>query len=289
MEFRALRGNFGAEVVGVPADLQVDEESFRQIEAAWFQHSILLFRGLSLTPQQHIAFTRRLGPLHVMREHLAVTLPGLPEVFVVSNALEDGKPIGLKRAGEGFHTDGEDKRIPNAGSFLYAIKVPPERGDTLFVDMYAAYEALPEDIKQRLVGRRARFSRIDLHHVHYPLLPALTEQQKRERADVHHPLLRRHPRSGRTSLYIGRWACDIDGMPAEEGRKLIAYLQEFAQQPRFIYRQQWRVGDAVLWDNRCTQHCATGFDDDKHVRTMYRTTLEGDVPEMAVPPAARVA
>jgi len=139
------------------------------------------------------------------------------------------------------------------------------------------------------VGRQARFSRIDLHNVHYPLLPALTEQQKRERPDVYHPLLRRHPRSGRTSLYIGRWACDIEGMPADEGRALITWLQQFAQQPQFIYRQKWRVGDAVLWDNRCTQHCATGFDDEKYVRIMYRTTLEGDVPEMALPKTALVA
>jgi taurine dioxygenase len=282
MEFRPLHDSFGAEVIGVPPDLQVDEATFRRIEAAWFQYSILLFRDLRMTPAQHVAFTRRLGPLHVLREHLSLTLPDHPQVSVVSNALRDGKPIGLKRAGEGFHTDGEDKRIPNAGSFLYAIEVPPERGDTLFVDMYAVHDALSKDVKLRLVGRRARFSRIDLHNVHYPLLPALTPQQKLERPDVYHPLLRRHPHSGRTSLYIGRWACYIEGMPEDEGRALIACLQAFARQPQFIYRQQWRVGDAVLWDNRCTQHCATGFDDENRVRTMYRTTLEGEVPEMAL-------
>jgi alpha-ketoglutarate-dependent taurine dioxygenase len=283
MEFRPLQGNFGAEVIGVPSDLRVSDGDLKAIETAWFDYSILLFRNLSMSPADHIAFTERLGPLHIMKEHMAATLPGHPEVFVVSNATKDGKPIGLKRAGEGFHTDGEDKRIPNAASFLYAIEVPPERGDTLFVDMYAVYEALPDDVKQRLAGRRARFSRIDMHQVHYPLLPALTEQQKLDRPDVYHPVLRRHPRSGRTSLYIGRWACDIEGMDPTEGRDLIEYLQDFAHQPRFVYRHQWRVGDAVLWDNRCTQHCATGFDDERHVRIMYRTTLEGDVPVMAQP------
>ena len=129
-----------------------------------------------------------------------MNLPGHPEVFVVSNALKDGKPIGLKRAGEGYHTDGEDKRFPNAGSFLYAIEVPPEEGDTIFVDMYAVHDALPADMRRALEGRRARFSRIDLHDVHYPLMPALTEAQKLDRPDVWHPLLRRHPRTGRTSL-----------------------------------------------------------------------------------------
>jgi alpha-ketoglutarate-dependent taurine dioxygenase len=283
MKFRPLYGTFGAEVIGVPPDLRVSDTDFRRIEAAWFQYSILLFRGLDMSPADHVAVTERFGPLHIMKEHLAATLPGYPEVFVVSNATKDGKPIGLKRAGEGFHTDGEDKRVPNAGSFLYAIEVPPERGDTLFVDMYGVHDALPDDVRARLEGKRARFSRIDMHHVHYPLLPALTEQQKLDRPDVWHPLLRRHPRSGRTSLYIGRWACDIEGMDPAEGRALLAWLQDFAQQPRFVYRHKWRVGDAILWDNRCTQHCAAGFDDERHVRIMYRTTLEGDVPVMAQP------
>lgn len=280
MEFRPLHGNFGAEVVGVPPDLQVDDAVFRDIEQAWFRHSILLFRGLTMTPEQHIAFTSRFGPLHVM-EPLSMNLPGHPEVFVVSNATKDGKPIGLKRAGEGYHSDGEDKRIPNAGSFLYAIEVPPEEGDTIFVDMYGVLKALPEATRLKLEGRRARYSRIDLHHIHYPLMDPLTEAQKLARPDVFHPLLRRHPGSGRTSLYIGRWACDIDGMDHAEGRALVQELRAFAQRPRFAYRHKWRVGDAILWDNRCTQHCATGFRDDIYVRTMYRTTLEGDVPEMA--------
>lgn len=280
IELRPLGGSFGAEVIGVPATLEMDEAMFRDVEAAWYRHSILLFRGLQLSPEQQIAFTRRLGPLHYMLPP-NIVLDGHPEIFVVSNETKDGKPFGLKRAGEGFHSDGEDKQIPNAGSLLYAIKIPPERGDTLFVDMYAAYDALPADIRGKLQGRRARFSRIDLHHVHYPLLPPLSEQQKRDRPDVYHPLLRQHPKSGRTALYLGRWACDIEGMPADEGRALVKWLQEFAQQPRFIYRHVWKVGDAVLWDNRCTQHCATGFDDDKYVRTMYRTTLEGETPLMA--------
>ena len=280
VEFRPLQGTFGAEVIGVAPTLEMDDATFRQVEAAWYRHSILLFRGLKMTPEQHIAFTKRLGPLHLM-EPPNITLADHPEVFVVSNATKDGKPLGLKRAGEGFHSDGEDKKIPNAGSFLYAIQVPPERGDTLFVDMYAAHDALPEEIRRKLVGRRGRFSRIALHHVHYPLMAPLTEEQKRARPDVFHPILRKHPHSGRTALYLGRWATDIEGIPAEEGRALIKWLQEFAQQPQFIFRQRWKVGDAVLWDNRCTQHCATGFDDEKYVRTMYRTTLEGEEPIMA--------
>jgi alpha-ketoglutarate-dependent taurine dioxygenase len=276
---------FGAEILGAPPTLELSEEGFRAAEEAWFRYSILVFRNLSMSPEQHIAFTRRLGPLHVMVP-LHFNLDGYPEIFVVGNAEEGGKPVGLRDAGMGFHSDGEDKAIPNAGSFLYGIQVPPEGGDTLFADMYDAWDALPEATKQQLTGRRARFSRIALHHVHYPHLPELTEEQKRERPDVWHPIARRHPRTGRTALYIGRWAVEIEGMPEAEGKALIDHLVRFAQQPERVYRHHWRPGDAVLWDNRCTQHCATPFDGSRYTRRMHRTTLEGDVPLLAEVPEA---
>jgi putative 2-oxoglutarate oxygenase len=202
-EIRPLSGGFGAEIAGVDPGLDLDAAALRAVEAAWYRHSILLFRGLAMSPQQHIAFTRRLGALHIMMPP-EFNLADLPEIFVVSNAVSDGKPVGLRRAGMGFHTDGEDKTLPNAGSFLYAREVPPEGGDTIFVDMYAAYEALPAEIRDRLRGRRARFSRTALHNVNYPHLRPLTQMQSLQRPDVFHPLLRRHPKSGRVALYIGR-------------------------------------------------------------------------------------
>ncbi|WP_426958656.1 TauD/TfdA dioxygenase family protein [Muricoccus radiodurans] len=271
---------FGAEVVGAPPTLEFSEADFGTVEEAWLRHGILVFRDLSMTAEQHIAFTRRLGPLHIMTP-MHFNLEGHPEVFVVGNAEEGGKPVGLKDAGMGFHSDGEDKAIPNAGSFLYAIQVPPEGGDTLFADMYGAWDALPDDIKAKVAGRRARFSRVTLHHVHYPHLPALTEQQKLDRPDVWHPIARRHPRTGRTALYIGRWAVEIEGMEEAEGKALIDHLVKFAQAPERVYRHRWLPGDAVLWDNRCTQHCATPFESSRYTRRMHRTTLEGDVPQLA--------
>jgi len=280
VEFRPVKGAFGCEIVGGDKTLAFDEPTFRAIEQAWFRHSFLLFRGLTMTPAQHVSFTRRLGPLHIMTPP-QYNLPGLPEVFVVSNAVEEGREVGMKRVGLGFHTDGEDKVIPNAASFLHALAVPPEGGDTIFADMYAAWDALPASTRARVAGRSARFSRVELHHVHYPLEPALTDAQKRARPDVFHPIARRHPRSGRTALYIGRWAIDVEGMAKDEGRALVEQLQAHSREERFQYRHRWRVGDALLWDNRCMLHCATGFDDSRHVRKMYRTTLEGDVPQMA--------
>jgi taurine dioxygenase len=286
LECRPIHPSFGAEVVGVDLTRDLDAGTVAAIEDAWTRHSILLFRDVRMTPAQHVAFTRRLGPLHIM-EPLEFNLPRTPEVFVVSNVEEEGKAVGLKRAGWGWHSDGEDKAIPNDGSFLHALEVPPEGGDTLFADTYAAFAALPADIRRTIGRRRARFSRVRLHHVHYPHLPPLTDSQKASRPDVWHPIARQHPRSGWTALYIGRWACEVEGLPEHEGADLIHYLQEFATRPEFVYRHRWRVGDAVLWDNRCTQHCATEFDDVRYRRRMHRTTLEGEPPLLAERPVPR--
>ncbi|HTQ32915.1 MAG TPA: TauD/TfdA family dioxygenase [Stellaceae bacterium] len=281
LEIRPLtQGEFAAEVVGAPPDLKVDDATLRDLEAAWFRHSVLVFRDLGMTPAEHVAFTRRLGPLHIMVPS-EFNLPDHPEVWVVGNAEENGKPLGLRGAGMGFHTDGEDKQVPNAGSFLYAKIVPPEGGDTLFADMIGVYAALPAEIKAKLAGRRGRFSRAEMHAINYPDMRPYTAEELAARPDVYHPLVRRHDRSGRVSLYIGRWACDIEGLPKDEGRTLVAYLQEFARQERFLYRHRWLDGDAVLWDNRCTQHCATPFDEARYTRLMHRTTLEGAAPIMA--------
>ncbi len=280
LQFRPMHATFGAEVIGVDISRDLDDNTIAEIEAAWYRYTILLFRGVEMTPAQHVAFTRRLGPLHIM-EPLEFNLPGYPEVLVVSNVEKDDKPIGMKRAGWGWHSDGEDKVLPNAGSFLYAIKLPPYDGDTLYADTYAAFAMLPGDVRRKIMGHRACFSRARFHQVYYPHLPPLTEEQKKARPDVWQPIARRHPKSGWTSLYIGRWAYKVDGMPDTEAEELIEYLKEFATRPEFVYRHKWRVGDAMLWDNRCAQHCATPFDDAKYKRHMQRTTLEGDVPIMA--------
>jgi len=280
VEIRPIQGRFGAEIIGLDLSAALSDAEFRRIEQAWFDASLLVFRDLLMTPEQHIAFTRRFGSLHIMTP-LHYNHPDHPEVMVLTNLEADGKPLGIRRAGMGWHSDGEDKRLPNAGSFLYAHELPPEGGDTLFADMYAAYDEIPEDTKRRIAGRRARFSRADMHHVHYPHEPALTEQQKRDRPDVFHPLVRTHPRSGRKALYIGRWARDVEGMDPDEGRALIEELFAYASSSRFVYRHRWRRHDAVLWDNRCMLHCATPFDEERYTRLMHRTTLEGEAPLMA--------
>jgi len=279
-DLRPLHTTLAAELLGLPPDLRLDAAAFAAFEAAWQRYPVLVCRDLQMTPEQQIAFSRRLGPLHIMAPE-KYNLDGHPEIFVVSNAEEGGRQLGMRRVGLGWHTDGEDKRIPNGASFLYALQLPAEGGDTMFADMYAAYAALRGDIRARIDGRRARFSRVDMHHVHYPLEPAYTPQQIAERPDVWHPLVRRHPKSGRPALYLGRWACEIEGMSKHDGQALIAYLQEFSTREEYRYNHHWRLHDAVLWDNRCTQHCATEFDETKYVRRMHRCTIEGELPDMA--------
>jgi taurine dioxygenase len=279
IELRPVQGSFGIEVVGAPADLAMSEADFAMVEAAWYRGSFLLFHGLAMTPAQQVAFTRRFGPLHILVEQAAFNLPDQPEVLVVSNVEEGGRALGLKRAGWGWHSDGEDKVLPNAGSFLYAHEVPPEGGDTLFADCYAAYAALPDDNKCRIAGRRACFSRVRMHAINYPHLEM--NEVHRQTPDSWHPIARRHPRTGRTALYIGRWAVEIEGMGPAEGTVLIDELRSFAIRPEFVYRHRWRVGDAILWDNRCMQHCAMEFDDARYRRRMHRTTIEGEPPLLA--------
>lgn len=281
LSFIPIGRGFGCEVIGLDLSTPLPEQAFARIRRAWFDHSFLVFRDLRMDPAQHVAFTRRFGPLHIMEREFK--LPGHPEVMVIANEQRDGKPYGSRRVGLGWHSDGEDKVIPNAGSLLHGITLPPEGGDTCFADMYAAYAALPERLKRAIQGRRARFSRIDMHHVHYPDLPALTEAEQRDRPDVLHPLVCQHPHTGRRSLFVGRWARDVEFMPPDEGRALIEELFAFAQNEAFTWCHHWRQFDAVLWDNRCMLHRAMDFDEDKYVRHMRRTTLEGDIPIMAAP------
>tara|TARA_B100000676_G_scaffold301441_1_gene348631 strand:- start:23 stop:1009 length:987 start_codon:yes stop_codon:yes gene_type:complete len=278
---RELSEALGAEVLDFDPSVPMDTATAREVREIWLQYGILLFRGVDWTLAQHIAFTESFGELHIMPRlatEVPVNLQQHPEIFVVSNIEKDGKPIGVKRAGWGWHSDGEDKRVPNMASMLYGIKTPEVGGDTGFASTYRAYDALPPKTKERLDGKLARFSRVEMHLVNYPNLPPLTEAEKRDRPDVWHPVVRTHPETQRKCLYIGRWAVEIEGIPGDEGRELIDDLTAHISKPEFTYIHKWRPGDVVFWDNRCTQHCAIPYDDSKEDRYMLRTTLEGDTP-----------
>jgi len=267
-----------AEVSGVDLSRDLLQNEVDTIRAAWLRHTVLVFPAQQLTPVRQAAFTRRLGALehHTVREY---THPDVPEVFVISNIVKEGRHVGAPKSGRHWHSDSQFLAVPSAGSLLYGLQVPPEGGDTLFANMYAAYDALSDAMKRRIDDLETVCSRVKAWPVSYPGRPPLTDEQKAKLPDIVHPLVRMHPETGRKSLYIGGnvvWA--VVGMPYEEGRALLDELRAHATEGRFTYRHRWRKGDAVIWDNRCTLHTATPFDEDRYDRLMHRTTMRGSIP-----------
>jgi len=176
-----------------------------------------------------------------------------------------------------WHTDSSFREVPSMGSILHGIEVPPEGGDTLFTNMYAVYEALPDAVRQRIRGLRVVHSH-DQVLSHDQKLKARSEDYARL-PSVHHPLVRRHPVTGRFSLFLSPHTMErIEGLTENASRTMLDELIAFATQDRFVYRHQWRKHDVILWDNRCTMHAVMPYDAANHRRVMHRTTIVGDGP-----------
>jgi taurine dioxygenase len=201
--------------------------------------------------------------------------------MVNSNIVENGKPVGLADGGQHWHTDGAYLEAPYRTTILYAVEVPVNDegvalGDTAFASTSAAYDALPEDTKQRLEGMRA----IHCHGVaREKYKPALDKSQSEAlRKTVEHPVVRTHPVTGRKCLYVNPGSTlRLAGMEEKESESLLASLCERAVRPELRYRHNWRVGDVVMWDNCSTQHCAIA-DYEPRRRLLYRTIVQGERP-----------
>ena len=274
LTFRPVSDKIGIEAVGADLSRPLDDSTFEALHRAWLEGCILLLRDQDLNPAQQKAFSLRLGTLdlHIQKEFL---LDEHPEVLVMSNLKkQDGARLGSPDGGRHWHSDLYWKEVPAKASMLYGREVPPEKGETLFIDMYKVYGALPGALKKRIEGRRVLISRVRSWPVDYPHRPPLTAAEKAALPDVTHPLVRTHPETGRHALYLGNQSGTwVDGMPDDAGRALIEELYAFATQERFVYAHQWRAGDVILWDNRCVMHCATPYDQDQHRRLMMRTTI----------------
>lgn len=273
-----LTPDMAAEVAGIDLAEDLPQSAIEQVRKAWLDHLVLVFRNQSLTPEQQARFTLRLGELemHTVEEYKH---PDEPSIFIISNIRRNGRYVGAPKSGRHWHSDSQFLPVPSAGSLLYGVKVPPEGGDTLFANLYAAYDALSDDMKARIENLRTICSRVKAWPISYPNRPPLTDEQKAKLPDVEHPLVRTHPETGRKCLYIGgNVVWEIVGMPYEEGRALLDDLRAHATKEEFTYRHKWRRGDAVLWDNRCTLHTATPFDEDRYERLMHRATMVGSVP-----------
>jgi taurine dioxygenase len=270
----------GAAIVGVNLAEDVDEPTFRAIETAYHTHTVIVFRQQCVTPEQLLRFARRFGPLEIS-PRTQFALHAYPEILLLSNIVDaHGQPIGNAEAGLTWHTDLSYTPTPPRGSLLYAVEVPTNAsgetlGETWFVSTAAAYEALPATMQQRLQGLRA------IHRAgakQYAPGSTLADAVK-ALPDVIHPVVRTHPVTGRKALYVRAGDCvGIVGMPDEEALPLIAELSAFVTRPTFLYRHRWQVGDLLMWDNCCAQHCAIKDYALPQRRLMYRVTVNGTVP-----------
>lgn len=271
--------SLGAEVRGV--DLRhLDDSLFAAIHEAWLAHSVLLFRDQTISDQDMISFSRRFGDLDwaPVQETGRRFVADMPEIYIVSNVVENGVPIGSLGAGEAaWHTDMSYLDMPPKASALYALEIPPAGGNTSFCDMYAIYEALSPALKSRIAGLKIK------HDGTYNSGGYLREgvtpsNDPRSCPGTVHPLVYTHPESRRRSLYLGRRRnAYLVGLDLPESEALLDMLWAVVARPEFSWEHAWRVGDLVLWDNRCTMHRRDAFDNASR-RILHRTQIKGELP-----------
>jgi taurine dioxygenase len=266
----------GAEARGIDPRA-VDAAALAALRRALAEHGVLVLRDQRLTPAELLAFSRRFGAIeyHVLDQYW---LPEAPEIYVISNIVENGKPVGNPREGFGWHTDLSYMPLPTAYTFLYGIETPEAGADTHFCTVYPATDALPADLRARLDTMTVRHSYAMLH-ASRPWAPPLTEAQQARSPDVFHPMIRTHPITGRKGMYLGGNTCVAPlGMDGAAGQALIDDLFERATRPAHVYAHKWRQHDLVFWDNRGVMHSATEYDRERYRRLIHRTSVRGEKP-----------
>jgi taurine dioxygenase len=267
----------GAEIRGVDLG-DLDDAAFAQLMKAWRQHSVVLFRGQSLSDQQLIAFSRRLGDLDwaPVQENGRRFVEGMPEIYIVSNVKVNGEAIGSLGDGEAvWHTDMSYLDMPPKASLLYALEVPPAGGNTSFCSMYAIYDALPTALKAPIRDLKIKHDGT-YNSGGYVRQGVTPTDDPRTSPGAVHPLVCAHPDTGRRMLYLGRRRnAYLVGLDLNESEALLDELWSFVDRPEFSFSHVWRVGDLVLWDNRCTMHRRDAFDPNSR-RIMHRTQVKGE-------------
>jgi alpha-ketoglutarate-dependent 2,4-dichlorophenoxyacetate dioxygenase len=278
-----LQPLFAGEVTGFDLRDAGTPQNTPAIVAAMDRYAVLVFRNQTeMSDEQQVTFSRSFGSLqraaNFGRDGNQDVRLQSDELFDVSNLdeknaiLEQNDRRRMYRLGNLlWHTDSSFRQSRASYSILRARVVPPSGSDTQFADMRAAYDALDPALQQKITGLQAEHSLWRSREVLG--FTNFTAQEKAQRPPAHHPIAQIHPGSKRPTLYLASHASHVVGWPVAEGRLLLAELMEFATQPQFVYRHQWRVGDVVIWDNRCTMHRGTPFDDATHVRDLRRTTV----------------
>ena len=273
-----------ADVHGVDLSQALDDATFAEIADAWARHLVLRFSGQRLTDDQLMAFSARFGDLdrvpiaasNLDRANSDVDDKARDWVAVISSVKKGGKAIGGLGSYElVWHTDMSYNELPPRASLLYALEVPADGGNTGFLNMYAAYDALADDLKRAIEGKTC---------IHDSSRNSAGELRKgfqttpdvRRTPGAVHPLVRLHPVTGRKALFLGRRpGAYIHGLSVEESERLLDAIWQHATQPRFAWYQKWRIGDLVLWDNRCAMHRRDAFDESLR-RLMHRTQIVGE-------------
>ncbi|MGQ0664232.1 MAG: TauD/TfdA dioxygenase family protein [Pseudomonadota bacterium] len=272
-ELRALSPAIGAEILGVDLGARLDAERFEAIRQAWHRSSVLLFRHQELSEADQLRFAERFGELaRLVTKTEGMT--GHPAVLLVSNVRKDGKLIGALPDGEMlFHSDQCYVERPCMATLLYAIEIPSVGGNTLFANMYQAYETLPEAIKRRLAGLKA------MNVYDYAANPTARTRASAPDAPAYaHPIVRTHPATGRKALYVNRLMSEsIVGLKRAESDRLLGFLFDHQERREFVYEHAWTPGDLVLWDNRSTLHARTDFSAAER-RLLRRVAIKGEKP-----------
>jgi taurine dioxygenase len=271
-----LSEGFGVEARGVDLTQPMTGAAFAAIERAFFDGQVLVIRDQKLAPSQFVAFARRFGPPepHVIDQFHH---PADPNILILSNRVENGRPLGLADAGTYFHTDYSYLDVPARATTLYSIEVPATGGNTLFANQYAAYDDLPAATKRRidpLVAIHHYGNRDNEDETTRTVASVLNDAQKQQMPLVTHPVVRSHPATGRKALYaVSGSSFGIVDMPEDEARALLDELAAHATQPKYRLSVSYGVGDVVIWDNASLLHSAT-LVDPTHPRTLWRITLK---------------
>jgi taurine dioxygenase len=269
MDIRPLTGGLGAEIMG--ADIR-DPSDLDALKSAFAEHSVIVIRDQEITPDDHLAFARQFGDINVNRFFKA--LDSHPSIAVVFKDKDHKQAVG-----ESWHTDHSYDQVPALGSILHAIELPPVGGDTLFVSMEMAYGALSHKMQEFLKGLSA------WHSSRHAFGRSTTDNETSKTGrylnpdaatqDALHPIVIKHPLSGRSCLYVNpAFTTRIEGLSEPESEAILSMLYRHMQQPEFQCRVRWRVGDVTMWDNRATWHKAIN-DYHGHRRLMHRVTVEG--------------
>jgi len=269
---RPLSAALGAEIGGVDLSKPLDKATFAAIHKAWLDNVIILFRDQKLVEDDQERFCRQFGDLEVVRSAVSQDNKH-PSVLLITNVRNTGKVTALEDGEMMFHYDQCYYEHPCMGSTLYAMEVPKEGGNTIFANCALAYDRLPDAVKKRIAGLKAR------NYYDYKRDPTIRPKSLNPEAPQWvHPVVRTHPETGRKAIYVNRlMTIRIEGVDPDESDEILNLLFAHIEKPEFQYEHKWQVGDMLMWDNRCSVHARTFFSPDTR-RMMRRVTVRDPVP-----------